>query len=162
MAKKDIIELHIERLKQLKDVTVEAGWFETARYQGGKDVPEAQVGMSIAKVARINEFGATIDRGNFKITIPARAFMRNAYANIRAKRGEMQKRIAKGIISGKIKPEQAFKQIGLFMEGEIVESIKNGGWAPNAPSTIAKKGFDMPLIHTGQMWQAVASKVSET
>jgi hypothetical protein len=156
-----IVQDHIKRLKQLKDVTIEAGWFESARYQAGKDVPAAQVGMSVARVARINEFGATIKTAKANIVIPARPFMRGAYMQIKAKRDGITKKIAKQIVEGKIKPEQAFIQIGLFMEGEIVESIKNGGWVANAPSTVKRKGFDKPLIHTGQMWQAVASKVSE-
>ncbi len=155
-----IIDDHIKRLKSMKDQVIEAGWFESARYQAGKDVSPEIVGMSVARVARINEFGATIKRGKAKIVIPSRPFMRGAYAKIKAKRQEVQKKIAKQIIEGKIKPEQAFIQIGLFMEGEIVDSIKNGGWEANAPSTVKRKGFNKPLIHTGQMWQAVASKVS--
>ncbi len=155
-----IVDDHIKRLKTMKDQTIEAGWFESARYQAGKGVPDAQVGMSVARVARINEFGATIKRGKSTIVIPPRPFMRGAYTKIKAKRNEIQKKIAKQIIEGKIKPEQAFIQIGLFMEGEIVESIKNGGWVANAPSTVKRKGFNKPLIHTGQLWQAVASKVS--
>lgn len=156
-----IVDDHLKRLKKMgKNPLVEAGWFESARYQSGKGVPKEQVGMSVALVARINEFGATIDRGTFKIVIPPRPFMRGAYAQILQKRDAMDKKIAKQFIRGQITPEQMFKQVGLFMEGEIVDSIKNGGWEGNAASTIKRKGFDKPLIHTGQMWQAVASKVT--
>lgn len=156
---KTIVEAHIALLKKMKSVTVEAGWFESARYQGGKDVPAAQVGMSVAQVARYNEFGTFSKSGNQHI--PPRPFMRGAYIKIVSKRGDIQKRITKQMFEGKITPDQAMIQIGAFMEGEIVESIKNGGWTPNAPSTEKRKGFNTPLIHTGQMWQTVASKVSE-
>jgi hypothetical protein len=155
-----IVDDHIKRLKGMKDQVIEAGWFESARYQAGKDISPEMVGMSVARVARINEFGATIKTKKAKIIIPERPFMRLAYQRIRTKRQNVQKKIAKQIIEGKITPEQSFKQIGLFMEGEIVDSIKNGGWVANAPSTEKRKGFNKPLIHTGQMWQAVASKVS--
>lgn len=154
-----LVEDHIKTLRKMGDGwTVEAGWFETARYPAGKS---GGAGMSVAQVARINEFGATIKRETYTITIPARPFMRLAYTRIKAKKADLQTRIAKQMIRGKIGPLEALAQIGLFMEGEIVQSIKNGGWTPNAPSTVARKGFDKPLINTALMWQSVASKVSE-
>lgn len=160
MAKKQdtIVEQHIKALEALKGWSVEAGWFESARYPAAKG---KSVGVSVAQVARINEFGAVIKRGKATIVIPPRPFMRGAYANIKQKMPEVQKKIASQLMAGKIKPEQALKQIGLFMEGEIVLSIKNGGWVKNAPSTAKRKGFNTPLIHTGHMWQSVVSKVSE-
>lgn len=155
------LQEHIEILKSMKGLSVEAGWFESARYQAGKDVPDDAVGMSIARVARINEFGATIKRDGYTIIIPSRPFMRLAYTNIRSKRQAIQGKIARQIIEGKIHSLEAMGQIGLFMEGEIVSAIRDGNWVKNADSTEKRKGFNKPLIASGQMWQAVASKVSE-
>jgi len=153
MAKKeDMVTKHIAALEKMKGFSVEAGWFESAVYPNG---------TSVARVARVQEFGAAIKRGKGVIIIPARPFMRLAYTRIKQKMPEVQKKIARRMIEGKIQPQQALSQIGLFMEGEIVASIKNGGWAPNAPSTVKRKGFDKPLIDTAQMWQSVASKVSD-
>ncbi len=156
---KDIMKQHQELLKKMHGTTVEAGWFETARYQAGKGVPQKMVGVPVARIARINEFGATIKRGKTTIRIPARPFMRAATAKFGQKHTPMMAALSKKIMRGQLKPEQALAQIGMFMEGLIVDSIKNGGWARNAPSTIRKKGFDKPLIDTAQMWQAVTSKV---
>ena len=155
-----MIERHISALKQLKGQSVEAGWFESARYKAGKNIPDKQVGTSISYVMRVQEFGATIKRGNVTIVIPARPFMRLAYQNFLKQRKAIQTKIAKQLVRGEIKPEQALGQIGLALEACIVKSIKNGGWEGNAASTIAKKGFDKPLIDSAQAWQAVASKVN--
>lgn len=167
---KTLVERHIEALKQLKGMSAEAGWFETARYKGGKkpngqDIPSKQVGMAIARIMRIQEFGATIKRsgkkGNYTIVIPARPAMRLAAKNFEQSRESIQHVVASKLIRGAITPEQGLGQIALFLEGCIVDSIKNGGWAPNAARTVAKKGFDKPLIDTAQAWQSVASKVNK-
>jgi hypothetical protein len=159
MAKKlSIVETHLKSLKNAgAGMTVEAGWFASARYQS-KDKNNS-VGVPVAYIARIQEFGATIKRGKTTIVIPARPFMRGAWSDFNRIRVEKQVKIARQIVEGKINVEQALAQIGLVMEGCIVNSIKKGGWQGNAKSTIAKKGFDKPLIDTAQMWQAVTSKV---
>jgi hypothetical protein len=143
---------HKQVIKDLSGRQVEAGWFESARYKAGKGVSEKQVGMSVAQIARINEFGTA--------TIPARPMMRLASENFQRDRNEIQTKIGKKLIDGKITPDKALAQIGLAMEGKIVDSIKNGNWKPNADSTVASKGFNKPLIDTAQMFQTVASKVS--
>jgi len=161
---KTLVERHIEALKALKGKSVEAGWFETNRYKAGKkgngdEISEKLIGQPIAKIARIQEFGATIKRGKKSIVIPARPFMRLAHSNFMKNRAGIQKKIARDLVSGKIKPEQALGQIGLALEGCIVDSIRNGGWEPNAESTVKNKGFDKPLIDSSQMWQGVTSQV---
>lgn len=176
-----MIEKHIAALKAMgKTRTVEAGWFASDRY-GGKAVTERKkskktgkvtkkrvikasangtVGIQVAKVARIMEFGATITRGKAKIVIPARPFMRGAWRKFSADRKKIQASIAKQIIEKKITPQQALAQIGLILEGYIANSIRRGGWKGNAASTIARKGFDKPLIDTGHLWKSLSSKVS--
>lgn len=44
----------------------------------------------------------------------------------------------------------------------IIEKIDSGMPPPNAPSTIARKGFDHPLIETGELRDAVECRVTET
>ena len=41
------------------------------------------------------------------------------------------------------------------MKDVIQESITEGAWEPNAPSTVAKKKSSKPLIDTGRMRQSV-------
>lgn len=185
-----LIDKHIAALKAMKSKSVEAGWFDSDRYPAAEG---NSVGMSVAKVARIQEFGGTIHhpggtkyiedaivngkfvgtrfvksdfQGEHKvtaahdITIPARPFMRLAWSKFGKSREKIQGLIARQLIDKKIGPDQAMEQIGLAMKGCIVDSIKNGGWEPNAASTVAKKGFDSPLRDTGHLWQTVSSKVT--
>ncbi|WLW40830.1 hypothetical protein GNAINCEL_00048 [Serratia phage KKP 3709] len=84
-----------------------------------------------------------------------------AYKNFVQDRRKIEKSLVTKLLAGKITVDQMLNQIGMAMENSIVDSIKNGGWTPNAPSTIAKKGFDMPLIDDGHMWQNVNSKVTK-
>jgi hypothetical protein len=94
------------------------------------------------------------------ITIPPRPFMRLAAKKFGSSRAKVESVIAAKLAKGEVSITQAMNQIGLAMQGEIVDSIKNGGWTPNAPSTIARKGSEKPLIESAQMWQSVTIKVS--
>ena len=51
--------------------------------------------------------------------------------------------------------EAALNRIGVVAKGIIQEEIRDGSFAPNAPSTIRQKGSAQPLIDTGQMRQSV-------
>jgi hypothetical protein len=152
-----LIDGHIKALKGLTVKKVEAGWFESDRYGATKG---NSVGTPVAKIARINEFGATITRGKVTIIIPSRPFMRGAWSAFKADRNKIQEKIAKQIIDGKMTAYQSLGAIGSILEGYIAKSIMDGGWQKNAPSTIKKKGFDKPLIDTGHMWKTVNHKVS--
>lgn len=172
MSKKKIglVERHIEALKTMKTMSAEAGWFESARYKAGKKangqpISKDLVGTPVAKIARVQEFGATIvrksEKGSYTIIIPPRPFMRMAAMDFNKQKDAVQHVIAAKILAGAITPEQGIGQIALFMEGCIVNAIKNGGWAPNAKSTADAKGFNKPLIDSAQMWQSVTSKVNK-
>jgi hypothetical protein len=151
------IDKQIATLKAATSKKVEAGWFESDRYGGTKG---NSVGVPVAKIARIMEFGAEIERSDTTIIIPSRPFMRGAWSAFRAARKQVQTKMAKQLIEKKITSDQYLAQIGLLLEGFIAKSIKNGGWQKNADPTVAKKGFDKPLIDTGHMLKTVNSKVS--
>ncbi|QEG13813.1 hypothetical protein TROPICALSUN_23 [Erwinia phage vB_EamM_TropicalSun] len=148
----EMLKKHIKALKEAKGSKVDAGWFESDRYPNGR---------SIAANARIQNDGGTWNGNWGIIVIPSRPFMRLAFKNFIEQRRSIEKSLVTKLLSGKITVDQMLNQIGMAMENSIVDSIKNGGWQPNAPSTIAKKGFDMPLIDDGHMWQNVNSKVTK-
>jgi hypothetical protein len=181
MAKERLVDRHIRALKALGTANnVEAGWFESNRYKAGKtgggtikdkdgnkaqtkerEIDPKKVGMSIAWVMRIQNFGATIKRKDGKIIrIPPRPFMQLAYARFLKRRKQIQARMAEDLLKGKIKPEKVLSQIGLELEGCIVDSIRYETFEPNAPSTVAAKGFDKPLIDSAQAFQGVSSAVN--
>ena len=57
--------------------------------------------------------------------------------------------------------DKAFNSLGAVIKGQVVDTIINGDFEPNAPSTIAKKGFDKPLIDTSDMKNSVNWAVIE-
>ena len=103
-------------------------------------------GASLAEVAAYNEFG-----GSSK---PARPFMRQSFENHQAD-------LQSGCDAANLRlnhggtAEQALNELGLLAKGLVQEEIVEGGFAPNAPSTIAQKGSAQPLIDTGHMRQSV-------
>lgn len=146
-----MIRKQIAALKAIGEKTVETGWFESDKYPDG---------TSTGYIARVVNFGCVVKQNGMTIIIPSRPFMPEAYRIFVADRKKLENGLAKKLLEGKITPDQALNQIGMALEGCIVKSIRDGAWEPNAPSTIAKKGFDKPLIDTAHMWQTVNSKVS--
>ncbi|ABL96843.1 hypothetical protein BcepF1.112 [Burkholderia phage BcepF1] len=180
----------LKQFDALKGKTVQAGWFETDRYPAKEGETIGPLVAKIARQLEfggvINHPGGTkyikdaiVDgryvgtrfvhksfQGEHEVTkahqivIPARPFMRLAWATFNKDKVKIQAQIARQLLDGTINPEQALAQIGLALEGCIVRSIKSGPWAANSPATIRAKGFDKPLIDTAHMWQTVSSKVS--
>jgi hypothetical protein len=53
------------------------------------------------------------------------------------------------------KAEDNFEKAGMIGANACRDYIKSGALAPNAPSTIQKKGSSMPLIDTGAMFGSI-------
>ena len=109
-------------------------------------------GVEIYLYASFNEYGTS--------DIPARPFFRSAINKNRKEIVSEMKSFLGKVGTGKLTGEQALKGIGLIVQGMIQDSIKNGGWESNAPSTVkAKKGTGQPLIETGSMLRAVSFEI---
>lgn len=129
----------IEKLKKMK---VRVG------YQQGKDFyDEDGKKVDVLDVAMFNELGTA--------RTPSRPFMRKSVDDNADKITSFCKSRLKGIADGSKNAETVLKEIGAMQVGLIQKTIKDGDFVPNAPSTIAKKGSDKPLIDTGQMRQSV-------
>ena len=152
--------------------SVKVGFFSTAKYQDGTPV---------AAVAAWNEFGTqpyTINAKSGKKLaftgsdgetvfadsvqhpgIPERPFFRRAIAS-------MEDGIGK-IIEAGIDPKKGVVDnnladtVGAYAQGEVQNSILDLKEPPNAPSTIAAKGSDDPLIDEGTMNQSVTWRVEK-
>lgn len=103
-------------------------------------------GVDMAQIAMWNELGTS--------TSPSRPFLRMSVdenaSDINTMCGKQLKTITEGGTA-----EQCLKQVGVFGVSLVQEKIVSGSYAPNAPSTIKKKGSDKPLIDTGRMRQSV-------
>lgn len=128
---------YFRELKKMTDMEIQVGFQGDQKYEDG---------TSIAQVAAVNEFGAS--------DIPERPFMRQSFEN---HEGELQAACdaAQRLVSSGGSAEQALQQIGVVAKGLVQDEIVNGGFAPNAESTINKKGSEQPLIDTGTMRQSV-------
>lgn len=114
-------------------------------------------GLTNAEVGFQNEFGVP---GR----IPARSFLRMPifqYAEIildMVRRAGAQKKLALGDNIG------VLKDLGVACETMIQNAFATrgfGSWANNAPSTIARKKSDSPLIDTTQLRRAITSVVTK-
>lgn len=127
-----------------RPATLKVGFLENATYPDGKPV---------AMIAAINEYGAP-SRGQ-----PARPFFRRM---INAKQGEWAAAIAGVLQANGNDVERSLNIAGAAIAGQLRQSIVDLVDPPLAPSTIARKGFDKPLIDTSHMLKSVDHEVKVT
>ena len=122
--------------KVAEPVTTRIGFLENARYPDG---------TSVAMIAAINEWGKPP-------TQPPRPFFRTMIEN---KQDEWPEAIKDLLVENDLDAEKAFDLTGAAIAGQLRQSIVDLVSPPLAPSTIAKKGHDKPLIDTGHMLASV-------
>ena len=132
---------------KVEDDGVNVGWFEDQTYEDG---------LPIAKVARWNEFGT-------KAGIPQRPFMRRTMMKHEKEWIETLKTIVQREIDKdkNINIDKALKKFGEIVKGDMQETILNSGFVKNAPATVKKKGFDMPLVDTGIMISSIQARTDK-
>lgn len=110
-------------------------------------------GVSLVSIATWNEYGTS--RG-----IPARPFVRMAFDRHKNQISDFIEKMRDGILAGHIDTEAALGFIGADHQSRTQEELLNGGWAPNAPSTIARKKPGLgPLVHTGVLHSSISYEV---
>lgn len=149
-----------DKLKKsmLKDsrYEVRVGWFPEHKYGSDND------NLQMAQVAQWQEEGTTGGQGNGS-GIPPRPFMRvGLWAHLTGSRGKDQfEDVMYNIATG----QSVLQPLKGSLKGfELVVKNLMQHWnsPPNAPSTIAQKGFNDPLIETGQLIDAVTAKVARS
>jgi len=110
---------------------------------------DPQSGTDLLDIAIYNEFGTE--------TIPARPFMRDFAEKNNKVLGQAMDRMALAVQDGRLGVENALDQLGTFAEKHQKAHVQQSKqWAkPNAPSTVKKKGSDVPLIDDGVMVNAI-------
>ena len=109
-------------------------------------------GVSIAQVAKWNEYGTK--NGH----IPSRPFLAIATDESKGWQSEVKSQI--GGINSSADVNEALKAIGETMKKDIKNLFGDRSkLRPNAPRTIAKKGFDAPLIETGKLQEVIDYEV---
>ncbi|NDK98620.1 hypothetical protein [Photorhabdus bodei] len=120
-----------------------AGFFKDATYPDG---------TSVAMVAISNEIGDP------KRNRPPRPFFRNTINEHANEWGDV---LAQGLSANDMNGDAALRMTGEVIKGQIQQSIRSFTSPGNAESTIAKKGFDVPLRDTKHMLNSVDYVVDE-
>lgn len=131
-------------LKELGGLEARTGWFETAR--DAKGVP-------VATKAAAHEFGTT--------RIPARPFMRPTVAEKKRAWLDQLAQGSKAILRGEASPRGVLEAVALRAAGDVAKSIRAVSAPPLSPKTVKRKGFEKPLVETGQMLQSVTGVVEK-
>lgn len=133
----------IHELKQLDGKEVKAGVL--------KDAGDNE-GVPLVNIAFWNEYGTR--------RIPSRPFVRIASDENKNKWGNVASDGVGQIIERRIKWRKCCGMVGEQMKGDIKKVIGDKSkLAPNAPSTIRRKGHDKPLIETGLMKSKVDFRI---
>jgi hypothetical protein len=115
---------------------------------------EVEVGIFDGEIA---DYATRLEVGTSKI--PARPWMSTAATENEEKYGQMAARQSQRIIDGATTVQAAAAAIGIEARNDLIDSIQNGNWAPNAPATVKKKGSSKPLVDTGAMQRAITVRV---
>jgi hypothetical protein len=134
---------YFDKLSRMQSIQVRVGFSSDKVYPDGNQV---------AQVAADNEFGDS--------NRPPRPFMRQSFENHKD-RLENACMHLQGVVTDGGDLNAALDETGEFLVGLVQEEIVEGGFAPNAPYTIARKGSSQPLIDTGHMRQSVGYQIVE-
>lgn len=93
------------------------------------------------------------------LRLRARPFLPQSVDNNKEKINAFCQSQLKALLAGRTTAEEVLKKTAVFMKGMVQETIKEGNFPANAPSTVKKKGSDRPLIDTGHMRQSVTTVI---
>lgn len=140
--------------KVLAEIAAQLGDPATLRvgFLEGATAPD---GQSIPLRAALNEYGHEYNG----VVTPPRPFFRRMIA---AKSDEWPAAVAFNLKAQKYNTVKTLQIVGEGIKGQLSESILDFLSPPLAASTIARKGFDKPLIEHSDMLNAVAAEVKTT
>ncbi|MGF6444389.1 hypothetical protein [Paraburkholderia youngii] len=142
------LEAHLRQaLDKLQTKTLRLGFLEGATYPDGTPV---------AQIAALNEFGRNVTAEEGDYFVLPRPFFRNMISQNKA---SWAPALGKLLKSTGYDVDKALAAMSLGMEDQLQDSIRQLTSPPLAPSTIASKGFDKPLIDTSHMINSTGSDV---
>jgi hypothetical protein len=112
-------------------------------------------GGRFVKASKSN-YATTHAHGPYTITIPPRPFMRNTVAKHKA---DWPKAAAKLLVAQNYDIVATMTLVGEGIKSQMQQEITDFKDPPNAPGTIARKGFNKPLIDSGFMRNSIGVEV---
>lgn len=131
----------------------------------GKTNTHSNLKNNKREVATNADIGFLQEFGSYSGKIPARSFLRMPIKEKLAENVEKSEKLSKQAFEDSCKEGKLlkfFKLLGIMCEKCVLDAFATRGfakWKPNAPSTIAHKKSDSPLIDTGELRKAVTSEV---
>ena len=112
-------------------------------------------GFTVVELAAVHEFGSPANG------IPERSFIRRTMADKADELGKVCARLAEKVVTDKaMTVGRALDTLGAYASAQVKKTITVGRLLePNAPSTIAAKGSDRPLVDTGRLVQSITWQV---
>ena len=153
MAVENGVILNLDRLEEMMRKTQELASTQVlvgipAANTSRKDGP-----ISNAALGYIHEMGSPARN------IPARPWLGPPVNRMKDEAAAMLKQAAELRFDGKTpEADQVLNALGLTAQNKVKANLVAGGdpaFAPNAPSTIARKGSDSPLINTAQLLNSI-------
>ncbi len=140
------VKRRVDRFKEIKrDIAAMNG--AKVGYLRETTGPQAyENGLTLASNALIQEKGTQ--------HIPPRPFMNTGFNRYVSKKTAIAKAV-RAVVEQKISPKAGDTRLGVLLQSEIQKAITGGGFAPNKPSTIKRKGSSRPLVDTGKLRQGV-------
>jgi hypothetical protein len=141
------------------DVTIHRKIDKSGNFAAGSlDEEGNRVGASQFVKASRSNYDTTHHVDEYTVTIPARPFFRDM---IQKNKGEWPAELGKIIRAADYDAEVALGRLGKHVAEQLQESIRDFSDPANAKSTIAKKGFDKPLVDSDHMLNSVDSEVQK-
>lgn len=140
------LQRHLEEIARRigRGAHVRVGFLESATYPAGASGKS----LHVAQVAFWNQYGTT--------RAPARPFFTDMIERKSPRWGvSLGNILRKNHYDG----EKALALMGEGIKGQLQQSINDWSEPPNSPRTIARKGFNKPLIHTAVMLRSVDYQV---
>jgi hypothetical protein len=110
------------------------------------------------------ELGYLQETGSPANHIPARPFLVPGVVKVQAAAAVILRKGAEATLDQGQPVETALDKAGTLAENAVKRmfTAADNGWAPNAPSTVARKGSDRPLIDTGELRRSITHVVVKT
>jgi len=143
----------VANLRDLEKKAVKVGFPKGGKpNRGDNNKLKNYTGISeIASVAFFNEFGTR--------NIPDRPFIRPMFTESKTELYTLKSRLYKQLLKGRITVIQYFNLLGLWGKSDIQKRIVRIRTPQNSDRTQQIKGFDNPLIWSGQMKNSVQYEV---
>lgn len=137
-------------LKAFEGFRLDVGYFAGQKGSGNSK-------FLMPEIAAVQEFGSH-PRKRFN-RVPERSFMRTTFDKFRRVYSLGLAREGFRAALGRQTPQRALLKVGEDYRSDVVNKITGIRSPRNAPRTIAGKGFDNPLIHTGLMRASIKTRV---